>query len=77
MMFLVFLPPRLKDRGHHSLSFGDAAVETSALRTGMALCVYSSVFVFFSIFIPTLTPTQRVWGEVQGGVRVRVRHRKG
>lgn len=58
-LFLVFfLPPRLKDRGHHSLSFGDTAVETSALRTGIALCVYSSVFFFFfSIFIPTLTPT--------------------
>lgn len=58
LFFFVFLPPRLKDRGHHSLSFGDTAVETSALRTGIALCVYSSVFfLFFSIFIPTLTPT--------------------
>lgn len=48
--WLFFLPPRLKDRGHHSLSFGDTAVETSALRTGIALCVYSSVFCFFFYF---------------------------
>lgn len=50
LFLFFFLLPRLKDRGHHSLSFGDTAVETSALRTRIALCVYTSVFFYFFYF---------------------------
>lgn len=50
----VFLHPRLKDRGHQSLSFETAAVQI-IISTEDLKCFVYSVFIVFCNFTLTLT----------------------